>query len=141
MPIAVARPSSRYRAVIIFSLLAVMLLGFFALGRLSLDLPPSSDVPRVSLQFAAPGLIAPVIEEKLTARLESVLADVSGVAAVESVTATGRASIDLRLDHRRNIDMVQREARAIAGPAGAGRTSTATSSHASTGRPPRRAGS
>ncbi len=112
MPIAVARPSSRYRAVIIFSLLAVMLLGFFALGRLSLDLPPSSDVPRVSLQFAAPGLIAPVIEEKLTARLESVLADVSGVAAVESVTATGRASIDLRLDHRRNIDMVQREARA-----------------------------
>jgi len=89
-------------------LLAFILLGVFALGRLPVDLPPSSDAPRLNLRISAPGLIAPVLEEQLTQRLERALAGVPGVAAVDSITTSGGVSIDLSLNHRRDIDRVQR---------------------------------
>lgn len=106
---AAARPSARYRSAIVISVLAFMLLGFFALGRLPIDLPPSHDAPRLNIRISAPGLTAPISEEKLTLPLEAVLAGVPGVVTMESVTASGSASIDLYLDHRRDIDAVQRD--------------------------------
>jgi multidrug efflux pump subunit AcrB len=85
-----------------------MLLGVFALGRLPVDLPPSSDAPRLNLRISTPGLIAPVLEEQLTQRLERALAGVPGVSAMDSITTSGEVSIDLSLNHRRDIDRVQR---------------------------------
>jgi multidrug efflux pump subunit AcrB len=85
-----------------------MLLGIFALGRLPVDLPPSRDAPRLNLRISAPGLIAPVLEEQLTQRLERALAGVPGVSAMDSITTSGEVSIDLSLNHRRDIDRVQR---------------------------------
>jgi multidrug efflux pump subunit AcrB len=89
-------------------LLAFILLGVFALGRLPVDLPPSHDAPRLNLRISAPGLIAPVLEEQLTQRLERALAGVPGVAAMDSITTSGEVSLDLSLNHRRDIDRVQR---------------------------------
>src|SRR3972149_6717233 len=106
---AAARPSARYRSAIVASVLAFVLLGFFALGRLPIDLPPSRDAPRLNIRISAPGLTAPMMEEILTQRLETVLAGVPGVVTMESVTTSGNASIDLRLNHRRDIDAVQRD--------------------------------
>src|SRR3989344_7119426 len=106
---AAARPSARYRSAIVASVLACVLLGFFALGRLPIDLPPSRDAPRLNIRISAPGLTAPMMEEILTQRLETVLAGVPGVVTMESVTTSGNASIDLRLNHRRDIDAVQRD--------------------------------
>lgn len=108
MPSAAARPSARYRSVVVVLLLAFMLLGVFALGRLPVDLPPSRDAPRLHLRISAPGLSAPVLEELLTPRLERALAGVPGVSAVDSITTSGEISIDLSLNHRRDIDRVQR---------------------------------
>lgn len=108
MPPAAARPSARYRSVVVVLLLAFLLLGVFALGRLPVDLPPSSDAPRLNLRISAPGLIAPVLEQQLTQRLERALAGVPGVSAVDSITTSGEVSIDLSLNHRRDIDRVQR---------------------------------
>ena len=117
MPPAAARPSARYRSVVVVLLLAFILLGVFALGRLPLDLPPSRDAPRLNLRISAPGLIAPVLEEQLTQRLERALADVPGVAAMDSITTSGEVSIDLSLNHRRDIDRVQRAVMARLEPA------------------------
>lgn len=108
MPPAAARPSARYRSVVVVLLLAFLLLGVFALGRLPVDLPPSRDAPRLNLRISAPGLIAPVLEQQLTQRLERALAGVPGVAAMDSITTSGEISIDLSLNHRRDIDRVQR---------------------------------
>ena len=109
MPPVAARPSARYRSVIVVFILAFILLGFFALGRLPIDLPPSGDALRLNVRVSAPGLTAPVIEELLTRRLETLLTGVPGVVAMESVTTTDNASIDLQLNHRRDIDTAQRD--------------------------------
>ncbi|MBI5783316.1 MAG: efflux RND transporter permease subunit [Gammaproteobacteria bacterium] len=106
---AAARPSARYRSAIVVFILAFVLLGFFALGRLSIDLPPSRDAPRLNIRIYTPGLTAPTSEEKLTLPLEAALAGVPGVATMESVTTSESASIDLRLNHRRDVDAVQRD--------------------------------
>lgn len=109
MPPAATRPSGRHRFLAALSVLAVLLLGFFALGRLPTDLPPSRDAPRLRVQVSVPGVSAPVIEEKITRRLEQALAGVTGVAAVESATASGSAVIDLPLKHRRGADAAQQD--------------------------------
>ncbi|GAB4515255.1 MAG: hypothetical protein Tsb0026_20800 [Sulfuricaulis sp.] len=106
---AAARPSTRYRSAIVVFVLAFVLLGFFALGRLPIDLPPSRDAPRLNIRISAPGLTAPMMEEILTQRLETALAGVPGVVTMESITVSGNASIDLQLNHRRDIDAVQND--------------------------------
>lgn len=111
MPPAAVRPSARYRSVIVVLILAWILLGFFALGRLPVDLPPSPGAERVTVRISAPGLTAPLIEEKLTRQVESVLAGIPGVTAMDSATTSGGASIDLHVNSHRDIEAVQREAR------------------------------
>lgn len=105
---AAARPSARYRSVTVFFIMVFVLLGFFSFGRLPIDLPPSRDAPRLNIHISVPGLTAPAIEKKLLRPLESALADLPGVVAMESTAASGSVSIDLRLNHRRDIDAVQR---------------------------------
>lgn len=100
MPPAAASPLARYRFLVALVALAVLLLGFFALGRLPIDLPPSRDAPRLHVQVSVPGVTATVIEDKITHRLEGALTGVAGVTAVESVTTSGSAFIDLYLKHR-----------------------------------------
>lgn len=104
-----ARPSSRHRFLVAFSTLVVILLGFFALGRLPIDLLPSRDAPQVRVQVSVPGVVAPVIEEKITRRLEHALNGATGVTAVESVTQSGSTVILLHLKHRREADAVRQD--------------------------------
>lgn len=106
---AAARPSARHRSAIVAGLLAFVLLGFFALGRLPVDLPPSGEALRLNVRVSAPGLTATVIEEMLTRRLETVLTGVPGVASMESVTVSGGVSIGLNLNHRRDIDAARHD--------------------------------
>lgn len=110
MPPAAARPTARYRSVIVVLILALLLLGFFALGRLPVDLPPSPGTQRLNIRISAPGLTAPVIEEKLTRQFESALAGIPGVTAMDSVTTAGGASVDLNVNPHRDVIAVQREA-------------------------------
>lgn len=106
---AAARPSARNRSVAVVFILALVLLGIFALGRLPVDLPPSSDAPRLNIRIAAPGLTAPVIEKNFTLPLETVLAGIPNVASIASVTFSGSVSLDLFLIHRGDIDAAQQD--------------------------------
>ncbi len=109
MPPAAARRSHRHRSVVVVFLLAFILSGFFAWGRLSVDLPPGHEAPRLIVAAAAPGLSAPAIEEHLTRPLERLLAGIAGVTAMDSVTGSGEVRIELILERRRDAETVQRE--------------------------------
>ena len=109
MPPAAARPSSQHRFLVGASSLAILLLGFFALGRLPVDLLPARDAPYVRVQVSVPGVAATVIEEMMTRRLEHALTGVAGVGVVESATSSGSAVLDLHLVHRREAETAQRE--------------------------------
>lgn len=106
-----ARPSVRYRSIVIVVLLFAIALGFVALGRLTIDQAPSPAAPWLKLQISAPGLTAPVLETLLTRPLERLLAGTPGLADMESVTTTGSIRIDLRPPHRRGTEHFQRQVR------------------------------
>jgi multidrug efflux pump subunit AcrB len=110
MPPAAVRPSSRHRLLVVFATLTVLLSGFFALGRLPIDLLPVHEAPHLLVRFSVPGVTASVIEEKITRRLEQTLTGTVGVSSIESVTESGGAVIDMRLKHRRDIDAAQQDA-------------------------------
>jgi multidrug efflux pump subunit AcrB len=109
MPPVAARPSSRHRFFVVLATLTVLLLGFFALGRLPIDLLPVPEAPHLHVRVSVPGVSASVIEEKITRRLEQALAGTAGVTSFESVTTSGGAVIDLQLKHRRDIETAQQD--------------------------------
>jgi len=109
MPPAAVRPSSRHRFFVVLATLTVLLLGFFALGRLPIDLLPAHEAPHLLVRISVPGVSALVIEEKITRRLEQTLSGTAGVSSIESVTESGGAVIDLRLKHRRDIEAAQQD--------------------------------
>jgi multidrug efflux pump subunit AcrB len=106
---AAARPAAPYRFLFALATLAVLLLGFLALGRLPVDLLPARDAPRLRVQVDVPGLTAPVIDGKIAQPLETALTGVTGVTAVETVTTPGRAVVNLYLAQHRAIDAAQQE--------------------------------
>jgi multidrug efflux pump subunit AcrB len=110
MPPTAVRPSARSRSVIVVLILAFILLGFFALGRLPVDLPPSFDAFRLSIRFSAPGVTATAIEERLARQIESALTGISGVTAMDSIVTAGNVGVDLHVNPHSDIDAVQREA-------------------------------
>jgi len=61
------------------------------------------------VRVSVPGVSAPVIEEKITRRLEQTLTGTVGVSSIESVTESGGAVIDLQLKHRRDIESAQQD--------------------------------
>src|SRR3989344_4731208 len=60
MPQAAVRPSSRHRFLVVLATLIVLLLGFFALGRLPIDLLPAPEVPHLLVRVSVPGVSASV---------------------------------------------------------------------------------
>ncbi|WP_372523354.1 efflux RND transporter permease subunit [Sulfuricaulis sp.] len=109
MPPAAVRPSSRHRFLVVLATLTVLLLGFFALARLPIDLLPAHEAPHLLVRVSVPGVSASVIEEKITRRLEQTLTGTAGVTSIESVTTSGGAIIDLQLKHRRDIEAAQQD--------------------------------
>ncbi len=104
MPPPAARPSARFRFLVALATLAILLLGFLALGRLPVDLLPARHAPHLRVQLSVPGLTAPEIDQKITQPLEAALTGATGVTAVESVTAPGRVTVNLYLTHQRVVD-------------------------------------
>lgn len=109
MPPAAARLSSRRRFLIALVTLTILLSGFLAFGRLPVYLLPAQETPRLRVTVLLPGVTAPVIEEKITRRLEQALTGITGVTGIESVTTSGNAVIDLSLRHRREIMSAQQD--------------------------------
>lgn len=90
--------------------LAIIVLGAFSLGKLSIDLLPHIIYPEIRVRILDPGVTASVMEEKVTRQLEEQLAITDGAIQVQSNTSTGNTSVDLSFEYGSDVDTALREA-------------------------------
>jgi CzcA family heavy metal efflux pump len=90
--------------------LAVIVLGVFSLGRLSIDLLPHIIYPDIRVRILDPGVPATVMEDRVTRQLEEQLAITEDAIAVQSTTNQGMASVDLSFAYGKDIDIALRDA-------------------------------
>ncbi|GGB97741.1 cation transporter [Marinobacterium zhoushanense] len=90
--------------------LAVIVLGLFALGRLSVDLLPHLIYPEIRVRITDSGVPARVMEDQVTKVLEEQLAITEDAVTVQSETQQGRSSVDLAFPYGKDIDIALRDA-------------------------------
>ena len=90
--------------------LAVIVLGVFALGRLSIDLLPNIIYPDVRVRILDPGVPATVMEDRVTRQLEEQLAITEDAVNVQSYTSQGASRVDLSFQYGKDIDIALRDA-------------------------------
>jgi hydrophobe/amphiphile efflux-1 (HAE1) family protein len=90
--------------------LAVVVLGLFALGRLSIDLLPHIIYPEVRVRILEPGVPATVMEDRITRQLEEQLAITEDAVSVQSQTSEGATRVDLAFEYGKDIDIALRDA-------------------------------
>lgn len=106
----VAAWSIRHPVSTVMLTLAAVVLGVFALGRLSIDLLPHLIYPGIRVRVLDPGVSAVIMEDKITRQLEEQLAITEDAVAVESVTTQGATSVDLDFSYGKDIDTALRDA-------------------------------
>ena len=92
--------------------IAVLVLGFFFLSRLQVDLLPSITYPRIGVRLNAPGISPEVAVDEITRPLEEALSATEGVVQVYSQTREGQVSVDLYFQPGENIDQALNDATA-----------------------------
>lgn len=89
---------------------AVVVLGLFSFGRLSVDLLPHLIYPEIRVRILDPGVPASVMEDRVTRQLEEQLAITEGAIAVQSRSNEGASSVDLTFEYGTDIDLALRDA-------------------------------
>ncbi len=102
--------SIRHPVGVVMLSLAVIVLGTFALGRLSVDLLPHLIYPEIRVRITDNGVPARVMEERVTRDLEEQLSVTEDAISVRSETTLGRASVDLTFPYGKDIDIALRDA-------------------------------
>jgi CzcA family heavy metal efflux pump len=90
--------------------LAVIVLGLFALGRLSVDLLPHLIYPEIRVRISDSGVPARVMEDRVTKVLEEQLAITEDAISLQSETSQGRSEVDLAFPYGKDIDIALRDA-------------------------------
>ena len=90
--------------------LAVIVLGLFAVLRLSVDLHPHLIYPEVRVRILSPGVPATVMEDQVTRQLEEQLAITEDAISVQSRSSQGATSVDLSFEYGKDIDLALRDA-------------------------------
>jgi CzcA family heavy metal efflux pump len=90
--------------------LAVIVLGFFSLQRLSIDLLPHIIYPDIRVRVLEPGVPAQIMEDRITRQLEEQLAITEGAIQVQSTSTEGRSNVDLSFPYGTDIDIALRDA-------------------------------
>jgi len=97
---AVNRPAS-----ITILALAIVLLGFINLSKLSIDEMPEMEMPMVTVMTTYSGASPESVEEEVTKPLESALVSLSDVEDIESTSSSGSSTIMITFNY--GIDMDQ----------------------------------
>jgi len=92
--------------------IAVIVVGFFALSQLPVDLLPAITYPRIGVRVDTPGLAPQVAVDEVTRPLEEGLAATEGVVQVFSETREGRVSLNLYFNPGSDIDQALNDATA-----------------------------
>ncbi|HEC28693.1 MAG TPA: efflux RND transporter permease subunit [Gammaproteobacteria bacterium] len=106
----VAAWSIRHPIGVIMLTLAVVILGLFSLGRLSVDLLPNIIYPEVRVRVNSPGVPAKIMEDKITRQLEEQLAITEDVISIESSSSEGRSRVNMTFQYGKDIDIALRDA-------------------------------
>ena len=92
--------------------LAIIIVGFFYITQLPVDLLPSITYPRIGVRLNAPGVSPEVAVDEVTRPLEQGLSATEGVTQVFSRTREGQVSVDLFFKPGGNIDQALNDATA-----------------------------
>lgn len=92
--------------------LTVIVLGFFFIAQIQVDLLPSITYPRIGVRLSAPGVSPEVAVEEIAKPLEEALSATEGVVQVYSQTREGQVSLDLYFQPGGNIDQALNDATA-----------------------------
>ena len=95
---SIIRLSLRYRMLIVFSSLAVLVYGSYLATQMSIDVFPDLDRPRVVIITEAPGLATEEVETLVTQPIEIALMGANGVQAVRSQSTAGLNVIYIEFD-------------------------------------------
>ncbi|MBE0622700.1 MAG: efflux RND transporter permease subunit [Burkholderiales bacterium] len=90
--------------------LTAIVLGGFALNRLSIDLLPRLIYPQIGVRILDPGVPANIMEEQATRQIEEQLAITEDASGVESTTLEGTSEVELYFDYGKDIDVALRDA-------------------------------
>ncbi len=86
--------------------LALLALGVFSFMNMPIELAPGGKYPRMVIEASWPGVSPEVVQSRVTAPLEEVLASVRGMRRTSSESRAGAASITLEIDPRARLDFV-----------------------------------
>lgn len=95
---------------VIMIALAIVILGWFSLHRLGINLLPHIIYPEIRVRVLDPGVPASVMEDKITRQLEEQLAITEDAISVQSQTSEGRSGVDLSFPYGKDIDIALRDA-------------------------------
>ncbi len=90
--------------------LVVVVLGFFFVDRLPVDLLPHVENPHIRVTVNHPGTAPEVMEEQVTRVLEQHLAATENLSRIFSRASEGRTNVNLIFEHGTNIDLALQDA-------------------------------
>ncbi len=103
--LAIGRPIGTLMATSV-----VLVLGFFFLARLPLDLLPSIVYPQVRVNVNNRGVEPEVLEETVAKPLEAALATTEDLARIETEVQEGRVGVNLHFNYGTDIDFALQDA-------------------------------
>jgi multidrug efflux pump subunit AcrB len=106
----VAGWSIRHPVSTVMLTLTAIVLGLFALSRLSVDLLPQLIYPEIGVRIIDPAVPANIMEDQVTRQLEEQLAITEDSVGVTSTTLEGTAEVELYFDYGKDIDVALRDA-------------------------------
>ncbi|MBN4080620.1 efflux RND transporter permease subunit [Beggiatoa alba] len=90
--------------------LTVVVVGFFSLERLGVDLLPHIIYPEIRVSVRDPGVPSRIMEDQVTRQIEEQLAITEGAIAVQSTSSEGSSRIALSFPYGTDIDIALRDA-------------------------------
>lgn len=91
-------------------MLTAIVLGAFALSRLTIDLLPKLIYPEIGVRIIDLAVPTNIMEDQVTRQIEEQLAITEDATGVESTTVEGTAEIELYFDYGKDIDVALRDA-------------------------------
>ena len=92
-------------------MLALVVAGAAAVGRLGVDRFPSLDMPIVVVQTELPGASAEEIETQITERVEEAVNTIAGIEELTSISAPGRSVVRILFELDHDIDVAAQDVR------------------------------
>jgi len=111
IPMWIADLCIRRPVLAIMMTAALMMLGVVSMGRISIDLFPSVEVPIVTVETILEGASPSTVETEVTERLEEELIAISGVDTMRSISGDGFSQIILEFDMEENPNLKAQEIR------------------------------